>query len=297
MDIIDTPWYAAPRTYLPPPERVEAVKTALKQQGITDEKDTTYFLQTLVDCGLFWEPWPPPKTTAREIRRQAKSEPSKPKRKMIEEAERVQTIRGSVIIPVGLHDRRRPEREANRAIQLMDYHLRERTPKNAKERRQCLAAVLLAASGAASDGTSESMVERVRKRLERVNERERVQESDYKIACWCAERLQNPAAPFPIPMGVQMILSPMETGHVTWEMLPSGMSLDTFQPIAEAVVATLRRLVTTWPPPVPVFVDMEVKASANDRFVVRLRCWSRTITELEVGPDGEGKAEAKGLTP
>jgi type III restriction/modification enzyme restriction subunit len=185
VEVIDTHWWAAPRTPIPPPDRVRALHQVLARYGAEAHGDFCEWVATR--CGLFWEPWPPPRRRWRDIVRQARVEPSAVGQAMMRAA-RFQTVRGGRIIPLGgPHERRRPTPEIDRALGLLDRTLQDLARMT---RYHCLAELLGAVTGG-SDNTSHAAA-RVRKRLAKSP----VADLDYEFARWLYE--QEPATPCPV---------------------------------------------------------------------------------------------------
>lgn len=235
----------------PPPERVQGVRDALNGFGLLGELE--FFLTVLEDCGIFWPVLLPPKTTAREVSREARAAvsgretaawvgemlprvPQPLTRGWIGWIESLtyQTIRGPRIIPIGPHKRRRSEPEVTHAIQLMDRHLQERWNWKAKARLECIVGVLSAAQGVPVRPAA------VRMRLERAPEP--LSESVYLFKLWKAAVKLHPNIPFPFHQPVRLELEPGPQGIASAFIgpLPWGISWERYKPVVEEVVRIRR---------------------------------------------------------
>jgi hypothetical protein len=238
-----------------PAEPLAVLAEVLTCQGLTGSLDLPFFVAVGVRWGVFWDPVPPPGTTAREIARRARATvggPARPpwvqamlrrwnpddaqaRRAWLESAA-FQVVRGPRILPIARHQSRRPEMEVTRALQAGDRYLHARAPDvSAKARHLCLAGVLLALAGVPiaqmvtldpERGTTplDDMTHVVRMRLQRAPHPP--DEVGDHLLLWEVVRAQDPTTPFPFTRRVPVWLHPTVDGQGDFEVIvepPGGL--------------------------------------------------------------------------
>lgn len=257
-------------------------------------RDVNFFVSVLVECGLFWSPLPPPGTTAREIGRQARAAisgdevapwvarwleefaPRDPRLKLKWLTSSMhQTMRGGRLILVGPHRGRRPAREVTVAVQLMDRHLRETTPKSARARRECIAGALLAVEGRSTgmdepdeNGRTprEAKADEIRMRLERARP---LDETSYRLALWRADARLDPNTPFPFRQRVAVELEPRSGGQMVVKPFggPYGMAWEQFEPLLDRAIRIRRTVGKLLKPEL---LELEIDPPGRLRRIVRI---------------------------
>lgn len=196
-------------TFKPDPEREGRVVNVLEDCGVKDPTSTGLVTYLLNDLGLYSEPHPENRITAREIRKRARVAATEFERQDIL-SEIYQTVRGGRVIQVGGYKKRRPEVELTYGIRLIDYHFKKALMMRTNSRVRCIAKVFIAVGIYGFVGVDlGSAIERVRKRLERSEEE--VDHTEYLLKLYDSQVANNPDNVPPFPLKIALLPLEMQT--------------------------------------------------------------------------------------
>jgi len=180
----------------------EAVSQALAGYGVGDQESIDFVLFLVRSHGLTAPPVPKPKTTARQIRQRAQAAVRRQltattdaewvtaaRERYAILSEEFQTVRGDAVIPIGPHERRRPEPELAYAMQLLDHHLEWTGGMPPMDRYCCISDLLRAACGYfVTPDTIKHRLARAAAGTGPVGGERPLQPSDYELAWWRSQQ-------------------------------------------------------------------------------------------------------------